>query len=99
MMKQKKPLKRFGIFGKKLFKKEKKLLDLSLKFRYTSINMKIAINTCYGGFSLSKKACKELGLKSGYDSIERNNPKLIEVIEKLGKDANGECANMKYWMI
>jgi hypothetical protein len=43
--------------------------------------MKIAINTCYGGFSLSKKACKELGLKSGYDSIERNNPKLIEVID------------------
>jgi len=56
--------------------------------------MKIAINTCYGGFSLSKKACKELGLKSGYDSIERNNPKLIEVIEKLGKDANGECADL-----
>jgi len=50
--------------------------------------MKIAINTCYGGFSLSKKACKELGLKSGYDSIERNNPKLIEVIEKLGKDGH-----------
>lgn len=56
--------------------------------------MKIAINTCYGGFSLSKKACKELGLKSGYDSIERDNPKLIEVIKKLGKDANGECADL-----
>lgn len=56
--------------------------------------MKIAINTCYGGFSLSEKACKELGLKSGYDSIERNNSKLIEVIKKLGKDANGECADL-----
>lgn len=56
--------------------------------------MKIAINTSHGGFSLSEKACKELGLKSGHDSIERNNPKLIEVIEKLGKDANGECADL-----
>lgn len=57
--------------------------------------MKIVINTCYGGFNLSEKACDELGLENGYDSIKRNDPKLIKVIEKLGKDANGKFANLK----
>jgi len=27
--------------------------------------------------------------------IERNDPALVEVVEKLGSDANGSCANLK----
>lgn len=46
--------------------------------------MKIVINKCYGGFSLSEIACKELGLKSGYDEIARDDKLLVALIEKFG---------------
>ena len=39
--------------------------------------MKIVINNCYGGFSLSKEACEFLGVKSVYeynDDNKRNDP-------------------------
>ena len=61
--------------------------------------MKIAINTCFGGFCLSEKAYEFLGLK--WDSYgfkyekNRTDPKLIECIETLGKEANGCCADLK----
>jgi hypothetical protein len=58
--------------------------------------MKVVINDCYGGFGLSKKALDMLGLKS--DSIfdrDRANPKLVEVVEKLGEKANGFCASLR----
>jgi len=63
--------------------------------------MKIAINTCFGGFSLSKEAYDYLGLEwdnYGYkydNKNERSNIKLIECIEKLGEKANGLYANIK----
>ena len=56
--------------------------------------MKIAIHTCYGRFELSRKArylLKEKGFTSTRRScpeLERNDPKLIEVIEKLGAEAS-----------
>lgn len=66
--------------------------------------MKIVINRCYGGYSLSKKAYKELGLEwdgwghvySGRDGgdEERATPELVAVVEKLGEEANGECARL-----
>lgn len=59
--------------------------------------MKVAINTCYGGFGLSKKAYEYLGEEwdgYGFYDAERTNPKLIECIEALGKEANGSCANL-----
>lgn len=107
--------------------------------------MKIVINSCYGGFSLSDKATKlywerKLGVpvfivqQTGYypnysykisegeeDSFdsyasttnnlelfekdfnnyyltnrpeERDDPVLIQVVEELGKEANGTCANL-----
>lgn len=63
--------------------------------------MKIAINKCYGGFSLSKKAYEWLGMKwDGYgfdfkNYNKRNDPKLIECIETLGSDvASGKCAEL-----
>lgn len=59
--------------------------------------MKVVINRCYGGFSLSEKACEYLGIPGdGYEYAEdRANPKLIECIEKLGEDANGTFAELK----
>ena len=61
--------------------------------------MKIVVNRRYGGFSLSKEAYEQLGLEwdgfgFAYDN-DRTNPKLIEVVEKLGKKANGQCANLE----
>ena len=61
---------------------------------------KIAINRCFGGFGLSKRAYEELGLPwdgYGYDynsEDKRTDPRLIEVIEKLGDVANGEHAEL-----
>ena len=63
--------------------------------------MKIAINKCYGGFSLSEKAYEFLGLKWDYygyhysDHDKRTDPKLIECIEKLGAEANGFYAKLE----
>ena len=64
--------------------------------------MKIAVNKCYGGFSLSKKVYDKLGIKwDGYGHlddkdfgiIESNNyyayradPRLIKAIEEIGVD-------------
>lgn len=63
--------------------------------------MKIAVNSCYGGFGLSKEAYDFLGLEwdnCGYhyraDEM-RTDPKLIECIEKLGEKANGQFASLR----
>ena len=57
--------------------------------------MKIVINKCFGGFSLSKKAMLELGWNeeeehsySFSEKIERNDPRLVAIVESY--DANGE---------
>ena len=50
--------------------------------------MKVVINRCYGGFSLSEKAMKFLGVDSGWPDIARNDPKLVECVEKLGEAAS-----------
>lgn len=58
---------------------------------------KVAYNTCYGGFSLSRKAellYRELtGMKEDdyldVDDLARHDPVLIKVIETLGSEANG----------
>ena len=61
--------------------------------------MKIVINTCFGGFSLSESAYLELGIPwngYGYEyDDDRTNPKLVEVVELLGADANGRHAQLK----
>lgn len=60
---------------------------------------KVVINTCFGGFSLSEEAYKLLGIEwDGYGyayNDKREDPKLIKVVEKLGKKANGYCAKLK----
>lgn len=64
--------------------------------------MKIVINRCYGGFSLSRKAyvlwCEKEGIipqdTYGYD-ITRNNKSLVEVVEELGEDAGGTYSDLR----
>lgn len=61
--------------------------------------MKIVINTCFGGFSLSETACKEMGIEwDGYGfarEIPRDDPRLVAVVEKLGEEADGLCADLE----
>ena len=63
--------------------------------------MKIVVNRCWGGFGLSEEAYRELGLpwdRYGYaynSEHERNDPKLVEVVERLGDKANGRCAYLR----
>ena len=59
---------------------------------------KIVYNDCYGGFGLSKKAI--MWLEEKYPDFFdnkccRHDPRLIECIETLGKDANASYANLK----
>ena len=59
---------------------------------------KIVINTCFGGFGLSSKAKEFLGYNSSdyiNDKIERDDPKLIRCIEKLGREAADEHSRLK----
>lgn len=55
--------------------------------------MKIVINECFGGFSLSKEAYDFLGLEwDGYGFNffnDRTNPDLVRCVETLGEKANG----------
>lgn len=67
----------------------------------------VAINCCYGGFSLSDKAVEELRKRIGDPKIERysfesyndvytrHHPVLIEVIKELGEEANGPFAKIE----
>lgn len=59
--------------------------------------MKIVINKCFGGFGLSEKAKEILGIDNSFDEyqIDRNDPKLIEVVETLGDEANGHYARLR----
>ena len=61
--------------------------------------MKVVINGCYGGFSLSDEALAYLGIPGGsryaYDD-DRANPKLVECVEKLGEAVNHDSASYLY---
>jgi hypothetical protein len=64
--------------------------------------MKIVVNRCYGGYGLSRKAYEYLGMEleadsdCGYDfADDRTNPKLIKVVEKLGKEANSFLSDLE----
>ncbi len=57
--------------------------------------MKIVLNKCYGGFSLSPMACNKLGLKHPYAMIERTDERLIMLMHEYGsKDISGYTANL-----
>ena len=67
-----------------------------------STTHKVAYNTCYGGFGLSKKAellyraLKNMSEEDDLfaDELDRHDPVLIDVIEKLGKEADGFLAKL-----
>lgn len=62
--------------------------------------VKIVYNTCYGGFSLSKAACEMyksltgLTLECDGRGIDREDLTLVKIVEELGPEANGLCANL-----
>jgi hypothetical protein len=60
--------------------------------------IEVVYNNRYGGYSLSKQACLELGEKwDGYCLAyenDRSNPRLVEVVKRLGRDANGSNAEL-----
>ena len=67
--------------------------------------MKIVLNRCFGGFGLSSLAEKryldlkgEVHHKDKYfycGNIPRTDEHLIQVIEELGSESNGSCANLE----
>ncbi len=57
--------------------------------------MKIVINDCFGGFSLSESARQFLRLKSVYSEIERTDPLLIGLVEADARRASGLCARLR----
>ena len=62
--------------------------------------MKVVINRCFGGFSLSAEAVRILSETLGdaylpYGFVERHNPALVSLVEKMGKDVNSYCAKLE----
>lgn len=62
--------------------------------------MKIVINRCFGGFSLSGKALEVYNRMTGYKDvngweIDRNDGSLVLVVEKFGEEANGRLSKLK----
>ena len=61
--------------------------------------MKVVINKCFGGYSLSEEAYKFLNIPwdgYGYEFMEdRSNPALVKCVEALGKDASGGLSSLK----
>lgn len=55
---------------------------------------KIVVNSCFGGFGLSDAALEELGVEWCGD-LKRDDPKLVEVVERMGKDAERSCADLR----
>ena len=63
--------------------------------------MKIVINTCYGGFSLSPEAEQLYKERKGitdpnwyYWDVERNDPVLVQIVEEMGSAAEGSYAEL-----
>lgn len=57
--------------------------------------MKIVINKCFGGFDVSKKALKELGVNYwGEDEDSRKDSRLVAMVEKDSEMASGRNAKL-----
>lgn len=62
--------------------------------------IKIVINRCFGGFGISDVAIKFLRDKYNlnvdkYPMWLRDDPRLVDAVETLGKAANGKYASLK----
>jgi len=67
---------------------------------------KIVYNTCYGGFSLSEEAralyieLTGVSAEDFYDrDIARNDPVLAQVVEELGREADGTFSRLAIYEI
>ena len=56
--------------------------------------MKMVINNCFGGFSLSDAAVQQLGLDSPYSDIDRCDERLVALVEQDADAASGRCARL-----
>ena len=83
------------------------LMNLAEKVLNMNNVYKVVTNNCYGGFSISDEACqwiKERDINKDFEYREdgdiseyymcRHHPLLVECIETLGEDANGDCAKL-----
>jgi hypothetical protein len=65
--------------------------------------MKVVINTCHGGFSLSKVARdyirdrhnKAIDQYPSHENSVRSDPALVDAVESLREEANGTFAELK----
>ena len=64
--------------------------------------MNIVINSCWGGFGLSEEAMEEYKRLAGikdkqfYDyRIERNDPILVDIVQRLDTKANSEYSQLR----
>jgi hypothetical protein len=59
--------------------------------------MEVVINTCFGGFGLSKEALARMNEIGELDWREENrsSPLLVQVVEEMGARANGSHARLK----
>jgi len=61
--------------------------------------MKIVINTCFGGFNISKEAKVLYETITSIEAIshemQRDDPVLVKIVEDLGAEANGGYAKLK----
>lgn len=54
--------------------------------------MKLVLNKTYGAFKMPPEIMDKYGYESPYDSIARDNPDLIEYVERYGYDyPRGTC--------
>lgn len=56
--------------------------------------MKMVLNKCFGGYSVSQACADALGEKSCY-MVDRFDPRLIEMVERDSAWASGSCAKLK----
>jgi len=61
---------------------------------------KVVLNNCYGGFGLSDKALELIAKRKNttdrisHWGLERDDEDLIAVVEELGTEAEGHCAEL-----
>ena len=68
----------------------------------SEVYAEVLFNRCYGGFSFSKAAMqeyaaitqKEISEHDQGREISRTDPVMIEIVKRLGKEANGTHANI-----
>ena len=56
--------------------------------------MKIVINRCYGGFSITDGCAEKLGIDKWDASDYRTDERLIEMVEKSADGVSGYCSQL-----